>query len=208
LNHRFQGPTVSQFFLSTTPVVSPQLIAQRIKGRLQHLLRPTILDAFQRNYSLRSIGSTKRDKVEAYIASQVEHYQLADSRVDERFRQYQISNDDVDLSSPRQTAHAVYWHNLHLVFVTRERDRHFSDETLSVLHKMVCSAARKKGHRLSRAAILPDHVHIALGCDLSESPQEVALSYLNNLAYAAGAPIFQFSYWMGTFGEYDRGAIR
>ena len=40
------------------------------------------------------------------------------------------------------------------------------------------------------------------------SPEEVALSYLNNGAYACGMkPVFQFGYYAGTIGEYDRGAV-
>ncbi len=35
-------------------------------------------------------------------------------------------------------------------------------------------------------AILTDHVHLTIGCGLNESPEEVALSYLNNLAHAGG----------------------
>jgi len=36
----------------------------------------------------------------------------------------------------------------------------------------------------------------------------VALSYLNNLVFAHGMKaLFCFSYYVGTFGEYDMGAI-
>jgi len=36
----------------------------------------------------------------------------------------------------------------------------------------------------------------------------VALGYLNNLAYAHGmTALYSFSYYVGTFGEYDMGAI-
>ena len=80
LNHAFDPPNVSKFLVSTTPDVVPELIPQRVKGRLQHLLQRTMPRAFQRNYSLRSIGSTKRDKVEAYVASQLGHHSVADER--------------------------------------------------------------------------------------------------------------------------------
>ncbi len=67
----------------------------------------------------------------------------------------------------------------------------------------------KKGHLLSRAGIFADHLHLAVGCGIRESPQEVALSYMNNLAYARGMrPVFQFGCYVGTFGEYDFGALK
>jgi hypothetical protein len=74
---------------------------------------------------------------------------------------------------------------------------------------MMNRAAHLKGHRLSRAAILPDHVHLLLGCNLTESPEEVALGYLNNLAFAQDMQrVYQLGYYVGTAGEYDLGAVR
>jgi REP element-mobilizing transposase RayT len=208
LNHVFCELNVSKFLVSTTPDVVPELIPQRVKGRLQHLLQRTMPRAFQRNYSLRSIGSTKRDKVEAYVATQLGHYSMADERVQQRLEKYQVFDETVELSRQRQTSHAVYWYNLHLVFVMRDRAMHVQDETLMAIRKMICAVARKKGHLLSRAAILPDHVHLTIGCDLVESPEQVALSYLNNLAFAVGMKsFFEYGYWVGTFGEYDLGAV-
>ncbi len=209
LNHSFEPPHVSKFLVSTLPAVAPELIPHRVKGRLQHLLQRESPNAFRRNYSLRSIGSTKRDKVEAYLASQLEHHPMADERVQERLAQYQICEQQVDRARERQTSHGIYWYNLHLVFVMRDRDMHLAHGELSALREMIRAAAKAKGHLLSRAAILPDHVHLALGCHLDESPEVVALSYINNICFVLGMkPVFQFSYWVGTFGEYDLGAVK
>jgi REP element-mobilizing transposase RayT len=83
------------------------------------------------------------------------------------------------------------------------------EERLEITRQMIAKVAARKQHRLSRAAILADHIHLTLGCGVSESPEEVALAYLNNLAYAHEMkPIYRFSYFVGTFGEYDLGAIR
>ena len=38
LSHRFSEPETSQFAISTQPQVSPLLVVQRVKGRLQHLV--------------------------------------------------------------------------------------------------------------------------------------------------------------------------
>ncbi|WP_254512913.1 transposase [Anatilimnocola floriformis] len=206
LKHHFEPPHTSQFLISSLPAVTPLLIAQRVKGRLQHLLRlgPR---TFRRNYALRSVGSTKREKVEAYVASQLRHHPLADPRVAARFEKYQIHSPAIDLAAPQETAHARYWYNLHCVFVMRDRERHVQETTLSTIQTTLIKAAEKKEHRLSRAGILPDHIHLAVGCNLHESPEEIVLSYMNNLAYATKTALFDFGYWVGTFGEYDCGAI-
>jgi len=62
--------------------------------------------------------------------------------------------------------------------------------------------------RLSRVGLLPDHIHLTLGCPIDQSPETIAISFLNNCAYAVGMkPVFQFGYYVGTIGEYDRGAV-
>jgi REP element-mobilizing transposase RayT len=172
---------------------------------LQHLLGRS---PFRRNYSLRSIGSTRRAKLLEYLAGQLEHHPMADPHVDGRLRAYQIHQPEFDLSQPQATSHARYWYNLHIVLVHEDRLMELSDEALTCIRRMILAASAAKGHRLSRAAILSDHVHLALGCKLEESPEDVVLGYLNNLAFARGMKaVFRFSYFVGTFSEYDLGVI-
>lgn len=201
-------PRVSQFLVSTPPHVPPLLVAQRVKGRLQHLLRPTMPAPFQRNYALRSIGSTRAEKLDRYLAGQLAHHPFADARTTERLARYQIHNPAVDLSRPRATSHARFWYNLHLVFVHAGRYRDIDEDTLGVVRDTLRRVAAKKGHLLWRAALLADHVHVLVGCGLEESPEAVALGYLNNLACARGQrPFYEASYFVGTFSEYDLGVI-
>ncbi len=208
LQHQFTPPSASQFLVSTQTHVAPLIVAQRVKGRLQHLLQPTTTHPFRRNYAIRSIGSTRREKLEQYLATQLEHHQLADERFSERFRPYQIHNATVDLSSPCETTHARYWYNLHIVIVNEARYFESCEKALASLCKMIRDASTAKRHRLSRAAVLPDHLHLTIGCRLEESPADVALSYMNNLAFASGMKsVFKYSYYVGTFSEYDLGVI-
>jgi hypothetical protein len=163
---------------------------------------------FRRNYSLRSIGSTRREKLEQYLTTQLSHHPMADQRVQQRLEQFQIFRPEVDLSQPRRTSHAEYWYNLHIVIVNDERYMEVRDEVLAGLRDMILKASDAKGHSLSRAAIVPDHIHLILGCDLEESPEQVVLGYMNNLAYACGMkPVFRSSYYVGTLSEYDLGVI-
>ncbi len=206
LEHRFVKPGVSQLLVSSRPEVAPHRVVWSVKGRLQHLVRREHPKAFRRNYALRSIGSASREAIERYIAGQVEHHPMADPRVQERLQVYQIHNPEVDLSAGRQNAHALYWYNLQVCFVNDGRWREIRHDVLAGMRDMIIRASGKKGHLLSRAGIVPDHVHLALGCNLDESPAEVALSYMNNLAYACGQKrVFAFGFYVGTFGEYDLG---
>ena len=208
LQHQFEEPNVSKLLISTQPQVPPLLVVQRVKGRLQHIIRKTMPDAFRRNYSLRSIGSTTREKLEHYLETQLGHHPMADPRVQERLAQYQVYQPDVDLSEPRPTSHALYWYNMHVVLVNEGRWMELRDDVLRAIRDMILQAGQAKGHLLSRGSILPDHIHLALGCKLEESPQEVAISYMNNLAYTCGMKaVYRFSYFVGTFSEYDLGVI-
>lgn len=49
---------------------------------------------------------------------------------------------------------------------------------------------------------------MTIGCGLQESPQEIAVKYMNNLAFVQGMKaVFRYSFFAGTFGEYDLGAV-
>ena len=119
---------------------------------------------------------------------------------------YQINNPEVDLSAARQNAHAIYWYKLQVCFVNDGRWREIRHDVLVGMRDMIDRAAGKKGHLLARGGIVPDHVHLTLGCNLDESPADVALSHMNNLAYTCGQKrVFGFGFYVGTFGEYDWG---
>lgn len=208
LEHRFSQLDRSLFWLSSVPSVKPVELVQRVKGRLQYLVRSRWPKALRRNYDLHSIGSTRRDKTEQYVASQLSHHFPDDPDQRAALFDLQVVNPEVDLGQPRFTAHARYRCNLHLVFVHEDRWR----QTQSVMHQqvraMIRRAALAKGHLLSRLGLLPDHLHLVLGFSPDESPQDVALSYMNNIAYVYGMKsVLQPSYFVGTIGEYDLGAL-
>lgn len=208
LRHRFMPGNMSQFFVSTKPNVSPSQIIRSVKGRLQNIVRFRQPKAFQRNYCIRSIGSATRSVIEDYVAKQVDRHRMADPRVQDQLIKYQKTFLDVDLSQPVMSAHGQYWYNLHLVLVNLDRELEIQFGVLDELSRMIERVARKYRLRVSTVGLLADHIHLAIGCEVNQSPQEVALSYLNNLAYAVGMkPYFQFGYYVGTFGEYDRGAV-
>jgi hypothetical protein len=208
LKHRLTTGDASQFFVSTKPHVKPEALIRSVKGRLQHAIREQVPKAFQRNYGLRGIGAATRSAVEQYVVDQLGHHRMADPNVQQRLTRFQKSYPDVDLSLPSFSAHGEYWYNLHVVFVSAERWMEIRERVLELRLGAVEGLAGTCGHRLSRAAILPDHVHLTLGCGIGESPEQVALGYMNACAEAAGGkPEWMFSYYTGTIGEYDRGAV-
>ena len=210
LLERWWTPDEVHLLTSARPDVAPQSIAGRTKGRLQHALRqrgtPT---SFSRSFCLKSIGEATRESVEAYIDAQVAEEQFADPRFEETMSAFTTENPGVDLSEPVTTNHGRYYYGLHVVLVVAERYRIGSTDELGRLRDLSTAVASKKGHRLSRLSVMPDHLHLAVGAEPDQSPRQVALAYMNNLAYGLDTPaLWQSSYYVGTFGEYDMGALR
>ena len=207
--HHFAQPGVSQFQLRTPSDISPYTIVQRVKGRLQYLVRSQMPKPFKKNYALRSIGYVKREIIERYVANQTTPHQMADEDVQRRFTRFQIHQPEVDLSQPQKTSHALYWYNLHLTMVHERRWTEIREEVVEQVRDMILNVSRARGHLLSRGAILSDHIHLALGCPLEVAPSEIACCYLNNLAYVHDMkPVFQFGAHLRTFSEYDLGAVQ
>ncbi|MFU8780998.1 MAG: transposase, partial [Kiritimatiellia bacterium] len=72
----------------------------------------------------------------------------------------------------------------------------------------VMSAGEQAGCALKRVAIMPDHMHVALRGNPKLSPQAIALGFQNAAAEAAGCRLWEDQFYVGTFGEYDKGAVR
>ncbi len=138
----------------------------------------------------------------------LDRHPVANSTAQNQLQQYQKSFPDVDLSHPVTSAHGQCCFNLRLVLVNHHRWIEIRSAILEKLSRMIDRVASKYGHRISRAGLPADHVHLTIGCVVDQSPEDVALSYLNNLAYTVGmTPNYQFEYSVGTIGEYDRGAV-
>ena len=201
-------PQVWQFYVSTTPAVAPPAIVRSIKGRLQHRLRGTNPDCFRRNFQLSAVGDARREVVESYVAAQLGHHRMADPQVDAAFERFQFTFPDVDLGNRQHSSHGVYIYNLHVVLVNEGRWSEVRESELAKTGNMVKRVADRKKHRLSRLSLLADHIHFTAAIPPDQSPTDVALAYMNNVAYAHGMKaVFRPSFYVGTIGEYDTGAI-
>ena len=124
------------------------------------------------------------------------------------WQQFQLAYREVDLSQPSRTAHGLYWYNLHLVFVNDGRWMETRESEIRKWCEMIEQVAYKGEHRLSRLSLLCDHVHLVIGGKIDQSPEGIALGFLNSGAIALGMkPQFKFGSYAGTTGEYDLGAV-
>lgn len=199
-----------QFTFSTKPDVSPITCVARAKGRVQHALRSNGTPVtFSRKVTFRTLGNNCRDVVEQYIGRQVEKEQFVDFRYAAQLNDFAFSAATVDLEHPTETNSGRYWYNLHLVLVTSERLPTRDAETLAALRDGSLRIAAARGHRIRELSIMPDHLHLALRGNIQHSPNEIALQFLNNLAYRLGQKAyFRFGYYVGSFGEYSMRAVR
>ncbi|MDZ4198375.1 MAG: transposase, partial [Kiritimatiellia bacterium] len=86
----------------------------------------------------------------------------------------------------------------------RVGDRAFLDR----LRERVMVVTGDQGCALRRVAIMPDHMHVALRGNPELSPEEIALGLQNASADAAGCRLWEYSFYVGTFGEYDKAAVK
>jgi REP element-mobilizing transposase RayT len=195
---------------SVRPDVSPVFLATRAKGRLQHAYRTIegTICKFSRKLAVRSVGENCTEDVRRYIRQQVGNEPLLDARLRELLPRFTIEGK-TDLAAPTETLSGRYWYNLHVVLVGLGRYRIVDQPGLTILRDQSFRIAEKKGYAIASLAVMPDHLHVALRGNIEHSPHEVALAFQNNLSYALGrGRIWQDTYYVGTFGEYNIGAIR
>ena len=209
LEYHIAATNVMQFLVSSKPQIAPSQIVRSLKGRWQYLIRDTNPKAFRRNYSIGSIGEVNSDVLASYVARQPQNHPMADRRVQERIEALQFHDSELDFGSERFSSHGRFVHNLHVVL---ENEGGWHDTRAEVLirsRQMIIDSAKKHSWGLARIGLVTNHFHILLSAEVTESPESVALCLMNNLAYVQQMkPILRFSYYVGTFGEYDRGAIR
>jgi len=199
-----------QFTFSVKPQVCPVFFTSRVKGRLDHALRKSERTTkFSRKVAFRGIGDNRSAEVEAYIERQVEKEGFVDPKFADFLQQFTVTDPNVNLDQPTETNSGRYWYNLHIVLVVEHRHRFTDAESLRTIGRSCLAIAKKKGYAISTRSMMPDHLHLALRGNIEQSPEEIALVMMNNLAFAFGQNrIWQSSYYAGTFGEYDTGAVR
>jgi REP element-mobilizing transposase RayT len=200
----------AQILFSAAPTIAPTRFASLVKGRLQHALRLSGNPVkFSRKVAFRSLGDNTRTTVEGYLAKQVRKEGFVDPRFIKRMQEFTVENDNVDIAQPAESVSGRYWYNIHLVIVVGGRVQITNYETLGRIRNTSLKIAEKKGYALKSISVMPDHLHIALRGHIEHSPEEIALSFMNNLAFTLGRNrIWQDAYYVGTFSEYTVTIIR
>ena len=79
-----------------------------------------------------------------------------------------------------------------LVLVMTGRFAVHDEATLRTIRDAVPGIACKHRHQIKRMSLMPDHLHMALVGHFEQTPEEIALAYQNNIAFALGQkPIWQ-----------------
>ncbi|MFO0915684.1 MAG: hypothetical protein U0795_22180 [Pirellulales bacterium] len=209
LDYRWVNPRTIQFWLSTQPACSPAKVVQSVKGRWQYLLRDRFPKAFQRNYRIVSVGEIHEQTLQRYVSIQPDRHEMADLRSTELISRFQYHNEHIDLGAIQRSNSGEYQNNIHLVLKNADQLVDIHPDRLEIYRSGIQRICAKKGYRLSRVGIAANHMHMLLGCNVTDQPSDVALSMMNNLAWLQGQKrMFQYGAFLGTFGNYDRDAIR
>ena len=190
------------------PHVAPVVFARAVKGRLQHALRQAGTPAdFSRKIAMRSLGDNCTGAVEGYLRRQTVRAELLDERYRATLRAAGFEDGAIDLSAPAETLSGRYWYNLHLVAVTESRYRIGKEDFLDPVRAGALAWAKETDCRLKALAIMPDHVHLAVGGSPESSPSELAEALWKGLNRAAGCRLMGENVYAGTFSEYGVGLV-
>lgn len=203
LEYRKLDPNVVQFFVSSQTKHSPAEIVRCVKGRWHYVSKEIQSIEFRR-----SVGSANSSVLDNYVARQNTKHAMADDRTQELLASLQYYDERVDTALIRKSGHGEFQNSLHLVLETDDGWQETCFETLLGYRTIAVERCREQKWGLSRIGLLSNHLHILLTAGISTAPEDVAMDLLNALASTQNMrTMFRHSYYVGTFGEFDRGAI-
>jgi putative transposase len=217
-------PTYVRILLSLKPDQSVSRAVQRLKGnisrqfsatfttRLPELRMPTL---WARGYFARSSGKVNLDTVRSYVDSQIAHHGYRGTWTEAlRYRNPQFKSPAFSL------AHCVTILQYHLVLVTDFRIPIFDEVIAPKLFQYVIAIGEKRGFKVDRMTVLPDHIHLLIEALPSLAIGDCALSLVNNtrhwmeknywgvLKQANAWDVWRPSFYAGTVGEYTTAQVR
>jgi hypothetical protein len=146
--------------------------------------------------------------LDQYVDQQAIKHRMAQERVQTMFEDLQFHNPNVDLRLLQSTSYGRYIYSLQVVVETQDSWNDVRQSALTGYRQAIQQTCISNLWRLSRIAILANHIHILVGPTVEASPESIATSFLNCLAESQERKaIFKFSYYVGTFGPYNRNAI-
>ena len=199
-----------QATVSTKPATDPGLIVARLKGRIDHRFRSRKIPfKFSRKVSLRAIGNNTMADVQQYIDRQVDSAQFCSEKFAQELKQFTRVWQGEHLDAPIEVSSGRYWYLLHLVLVVDGRHRIGNLDFLGRLFDACQAIATDRGYLLGGLSVMPDHLHVCLRGAVADSPETIAISYMNASCRKLGAVgLWRPSYYVGTTGAYNMNAVR
>ena len=178
--------------IASYPDLSPEFLAQRCKGRLDHALRRYLPEfgGFDRTFYLRTLGQNTREIVQNYIHDQVDASNLVDPLFRKRLKELRFCSRAY---SPSLNAHAaVYDLFYHVILVTGGRYRMGCKEAEDVFSALL-DGARVAKNEMFEISVMPDHVHMLLGGSSERSPESIVAG----LKKESGLILRRTAFWSG-----------
>jgi REP element-mobilizing transposase RayT len=198
------APERIRILFSTRPDVFPVFLCQRAKGRLQHALRQEGTPvSFSRKVACDSVGNPNEPSVDRYLRDQLDGGDFADPKYRETLATLAFTNPDVKATCPQETSSGRYVFALHVVLVTADRVRLPSEQARKVRGSLEGMGG------IARAAMMPDHLHVAVKGDPGRSPSEIVEEIREQTGRGVGTlGLWMSTSYVGTFGSYGMAAIR
>ena len=171
-----------RFDVSTPPDVAPADIVWICRGALQDSLRTRKKLQLRRKFLLASVGDGSTDAGDRFIAGRLERRSTSGTSGHRGIRR----------PTPRRIDHGVHDITLRMAAVHDKRFRTMRADHREVTVRAVIDTAAKYDHDVLSLIAAPDHLWLCVDVPAERSPGEVALSYLNNVAFRHGSrPVFE-----------------
>ena len=194
--------------ISTGPEVTPVFLAQRVQGRFTYYFRSVgysgrILGG---GFSVRSVGGTAMERLRSYVRNQAQKSSTLEPSEREFLTRLGVETS-IQVEEGTPSKRGIYWYDLHLVY--RFRRPLTKRRALSLVQRSLIRIAEHKGFGLIELGLVLDHVHLLMRGRISESPEEISLSIMNNLSHLSRNPgLLRNSYFVGTAGKFSTNWVK
>jgi REP element-mobilizing transposase RayT len=203
-SHRITGQQI-QLLVSADADRAPVLIAQRLKGRLQHAWRQAETPVqFKRRFSLRSLGKNNSAIVHTYVAHQVDRSDYIDPLFRTRLKDLHMRHEELSPFQAVKTDAANYHLWFHLVWVVANRYVMKVEREPPIIRQALLRHAQACRCEIAEGSIMPDHIHLAVRGLPDRSPADVFTGFKDAASAALGRSAFwQAGGYAGSYGVYS-----
>ena len=156
--------------------------ASKLKGQTSKWLRESIslhvpTNLLARGYFACTVGKSRREAVEQYLAIQSEHHGYAARSMPPVYvESFDVTTED---EARLNAKHARTLIQFHFVLATWKRRGVFGSQQGGAIATAWRSLQAKKKFALLKVSFLPDHVHLAVRAHPAASPADLAVIFMN-----------------------------